>query len=143
MNDERTLRPDFWAVAIDETFAWDLGKYAQYVKSVECTYFFDKNEQTFCCEITPSYLLYKIRSTANFVDDFDVHSREADSVDEFIMTHDWEGDSDMYVHCQDIEKMLGGNRSHHLGDLYPKESLDTYDEMVEDVLEYLQGNEVL
>lgn len=64
------MRPDIHVIALDETHNWDLvaltdhvgltseDELRKYLKSIEGCYWFNKNERTHCCEMTPAYCLW-------------------------------------------------------------------------------------
>lgn len=61
------VKPDWWCVALDETKHWNLSDEDKpFVKAIMGVYFYDANEYTYCCEITPSHYLRGLRGSICF-----------------------------------------------------------------------------
>ena len=55
------IRPDFHVVALREE-GWNIDEAdKQYIEVMETVYFFNRNEVTYCCEVTPSYALLHLQ----------------------------------------------------------------------------------
>ena len=52
------IKPEWHCVAFDDTRYFDIEEEDKpYIEKILTVYFFDSNEYTYCCELTPSYYL--------------------------------------------------------------------------------------
>jgi hypothetical protein len=68
MSTETFIRPFIQVIALAEE-GWNIEKkHKKYIDKILTVYFFNQNEETYCCEITPSYELnhfeYQVRFNA-------------------------------------------------------------------------------
>lgn len=139
---ETTLEPktkikivDMHVIALDETKYWreDIAKACGVIKRV---YMFDRNEQTHCCELTPSYFLYPLYSFAS--------NEISDEMDDKLRSGDNSSLEGMYVHVSNIDKMnpMQKGFTHHLdgGLRYTKSGGKKYHQIIEAAIEYFSGN---
>ena len=128
MNDEpRTLPIQIALVAIDETDDWLFEKKeAGLIDQIHTVYAFDRNEQTYCAEMTPSFYLIPVEYVTKYTQDANAWllkcvDKTASAVptpdelrdiqDEF--AEEWEDAirdvfydaKPIYVHCSTVEAM--------------------------------------
>jgi hypothetical protein len=148
MNEEkRTLPIAIRVVSLNETDDFILGEYrAPLVKAIYAVYFYDKNEHTFLCEITPSYALNFLYYDVEFEYGVDNPDLEAEVLD-IVETAPTEEVS--YYHVRDIdafEKRFVEDdipcRFHAEEDEMLPDDME-YDEYIEDMREELVSNHVL
>lgn len=71
-----------------------------WIQGIDGVYFYDANEQTHCCEITPSYFLRALRYSVR------VHSDCPEQVREQIWErYEAEYPEDCYMHCSVVDNM--------------------------------------
>jgi hypothetical protein len=126
-------KPDYRWIKIDETRHWrkpflrKIGPDA----TITSMYVFDHNSTTNCCELTPSYALY--RAGTSFNTSRDLSLEEAEEIDEEIRKAQADEDEVTYVHCSSID---GSKRSQPI-----TQFVDCPDETtIEEVVEYYQAN---
>ena len=111
------------AVALDETRYYNLAEAdKRLIKAIKSVYIYDRDERTFCCEITPSYWLEYLYTFVECTDDADDDTR--DRLDE---TYCHEPTDGCYMHCSAVERMT---EAKDCGEF----------ESFEDAREHLQGN---
>ncbi len=126
---------DMHVIALDETKYWrdDIAKACGTIKRV---YMFDRNQQTYCCEITPSYFLYPLYSFAS--------NEISDEIYDDLMAGDGSSREGIYMHVSDIDSMdpLPKGFSHHLdgGIKYYAPDGKKYRQIIEAAEEYFRGN---
>lgn len=88
-------------VAINDTHYWNLKEEDKpYIEKMLSVYYFDKNEITYCCEITPSYFLCGLYNTAVCKLDTPEAVRER-----IYDRYEGEPCDDCYVHCSVADRM--------------------------------------
>jgi len=121
-NDRREI--DAYAVALDETDHYNIDQAdAPFIVRIRGVYLFDRNERTYCCELTPSYFLIHLYDQIEFADEADEDVREA--LDE---KYAHEPSDDIYVHCGDIERIIAAGKPYtvsHYGDCAPNDWEDS------------------
>ena len=71
------VKPEWRYVKIDETHYWDEESNARKLgKRLIATYAYNKNSQTFCCSLTPSYWLLYLGTEAQYEADLTDEQRE-------------------------------------------------------------------
>ena len=99
----KSHKPDYHWIKIDETRHWrkaflrKIGADA----TITSVYVFDHNSTTNCCELTPSYALY--RAGTSFNTKRDLSLAEAEEIEEEIRTAQVDEDEVTYVHCSSID----------------------------------------
>lgn len=96
-----------------------------FIKQIIAIYFYDAESHTYCCEITPSYLLENLSGDIIFSDDCPDDIKD-ELLNKYIYSQEWD---DAYMHCSDVKSI---KNQHHYG---PAENSD-------EVREYYQGNPV-
>jgi hypothetical protein len=83
--------------------AMDKAEFLRMTGGVAGIYYFNKNEVTYCCEVTPSYSLEYVRSEPrNYPDDCDDESDDVlDWLDE-VNRFSWENCK--YIHCRSLDR---------------------------------------
>lgn len=126
-------------VAIDETRHWNLDeKQAAAIERILGVYFYDANERTHLCELTPSYYLRSLSGSIWFKDD--VSDALKDEIDD-ATSHARHSGEDIYMHCSDVNRIDAKWKSNYgpALDYDGTEIIDTR-EAEEVVREYFQGN---
>ena len=123
--------PEWRAVQFDETHHWNIpGHLRPFVRRMLGVYFYNANEVTHCCELTPSYYLRGLQNDVECVDDTPDAIR--DELSELALSEPCE---DCYVHCHVVDRKPFAAFLGSVG-------TDGEDEPVseDDVREYWQGN---
>ena len=142
MNEEkRTLPIAIRVISLNETDDFILGECAPLVKAIYAVYFYDKNEHTFLCEMTPSYALNFLYYDVEFeygVDNPDLEAEVLDIVD-IAPTEEVS-----YYHVRNIdtfEKRFPCRFHVEEDEILPDDM--EYDEYIEGMREELVSNHVL
>lgn len=114
----------FRVVEIDQTSHWVdyIAKYGP----IYGLFFYDPNQVTYLCEMTPSHYLYWIEDFS----DFDGEVPEDIQDDIFTGATD---DQNIYIHCHSVPV-------HFQEDEFEWEEDDTYDNVAERAMEHYRGN---
>jgi hypothetical protein len=139
---------DIRVISLDETEYYAIDEADRpFIKAMRGVYMYDKNQQTHCCELTPSYWLIHVEDQVIFTDkcpDYDDEKRD-ELEQKYANSTDTNG---IYMHCHDVdaleEKLKGekwryrvhGDTEVSLGDV-------PYDDQIESLLEYFRGNLVV
>lgn len=87
-------KTDFHVIKIDETRFFNDEKLVKAAGKIFVIYMYDKNERTYCCELTPSYYLIPLYNySENWLED---------DLNDELMNLEHLNDV-MYVHCSDID----------------------------------------
>lgn len=140
-NDD--VKPDWWCVLLDETDHWNIDPQDKpKVRKISGSYYYDANSYTYCCEITPSYLLLRVGTVVEVDPELDDEERERLCS----KYEDAGGHEECYVHVWRLKDREG---QHHWGQIEPDDvdfegmSDDERRRAEEDfVRECLQGNPV-
>src|SRR5260221_6792761 len=94
------IQPDFKVIRFDHTEYWD-EKIVARTKGGKLwsVYLFDKNQNTYCCELTPSYCLYFIECYAEMCNG----EQSPDDLDEEVRNEPDE--SVIYMHCGSVDRL--------------------------------------
>ena len=92
---------DLWLIKIDEREHWCNAIKAQTTENFG-VYVFDRDERTFCCELTPSYCLAFVANDYTEIDGLAEHARNA--LNEDVL--DTDNEPVTYMHVRDIEWLL-------------------------------------
>jgi len=133
------ITTDFYVVKIDETRYWDVDfRRKNGINSISRVYLFDKNEHTYCAEMTysywliPLYILVDPPEARDAVDDGDcIDNHEPQYYNHY--------DVDAWISDQEFKhgewhQLTGSNFSYIKGDE------TDYQEKIDDVIEDLCGN---
>jgi hypothetical protein len=125
------LKVEVTLVRYDETKAYNLDRFPaetapKKVKSIHEVYLFDRNSQTYCCEITPSYWLEYLRSDVEWNEEPTEEERNA--MEEELITINANADNSCYRHVRDVEAYVKANPTQAHID---KNEYDTMDEAIE------------
>ncbi len=146
------MNPDYKIVAIDETKYWNLPEYPE-IKSIWTCYLTDFNEETFCCELTPSYWLEPVSYFLEYTEEFNEKlyntpalsesiENKRDEIEDIVMSNfDMSG---IYIHCHEVKN----TKFMKIVDYkLPEETLQaikvgdiTHDDLLSGVYEDLAGN---
>jgi len=131
--------PDFKYIKQDDTRYWDkefvasLGEGAKIVS----TYIYDANIEVHLCEITASYELHY--AGTDYIPGKELTDEEHQNAFEYILLGESDTEPVTYMWCSDVEKhcdpqpVTGGVTYKGQDELTPEE-------MMEEILEYYQGN---
>jgi hypothetical protein len=139
VTETRTL--DLWLVRLEQTNHHPVAGDEEVLGWAE-VYLYDRNEVTYCCELTPSYCLYALY-TEVMLKDFGeglseeelsrLHEEHETSLDEYVR----------YVHCHDIQRLDDDpRRAYHIGEQMVEEG-QTYEDVIEGYSEFYRGNHML
>ncbi len=127
--DPTDITSDFWAVPIDVTQYYNIADSDRpHIKKIVDVFIYDRNERTYCCEITPSYYLIYLYTTIEFADP-DISEDVRDSIQQAYCCY--ESTDDCYMHCSNVERIKGQVQY---------DSSGKYEQDEETVREYWQGN---
>jgi hypothetical protein len=116
----------------------------RHIQDIRGVYLLDRNQRTFCCEMTPSYWLIHMYDEV-------ILTPEADKLDESEKDTIYEeyencGGDDIYVHCHTIDAMIEANKPfsvHHYGRTNVSYDKSEYEEQLEGLREYFCSNHCL
>ena len=130
-NSETVIPRDIVAVWMDETRFYNLAaEDAPFIERIIGVYILDRSERTYCCEVTPSYLLHHV---------YDVVTTYEETPDE-VRERLWEeyalnGGDDIYVHCSVINALPPERIYYVWGD-----GANDDNDAMESAREHIQGN---
>jgi len=144
------LAPKFMAIAMNETDSWNENAEG-YDRAIAIsggaifgTHVYDARRVVNCCELTPSYELYRISTIRS------IHVNSMDTSDEDLnWLYEWFSQADetqevMYVHCGVIDRTPIEPFKHQLLEDYalrsPEEQVQTWEEAKEDTIDYEHSN---
>jgi hypothetical protein len=138
------FKPKFCSVRINETEHFkDWSEKYTFGGKIYGVYIYDANEQTYCCEMTPSYCLYPIGYTL----EWDVMDLEEMAANSGISTDDLEDVENMadknvtYIHCGSIDRLPDTDKVLQVDyALYPDEWDETYRYLLDKAQEDYRGN---
>lgn len=145
----KTIRPDFWLIKFDQTEYWHLEpRLMQYIKRIIQICLMDRNENTYCCEMTPSYCLFPVETRADLHDPLYDGSNASEQLRDEIESEisRWQDADCFYIHCRSVDNLLALNnpaRCHHYGDTGVDYEESPYEEQLEALVEHFQGNQYL
>jgi hypothetical protein len=125
---ELITKPDWCFIRLDETSFWNMpADVSPYVKHVFGIYAFNRNEQTYCCEITPSYFLQLIAHDWEHTSElYDLPNCEQlrEVAADFFTSVFPSPDSDQYYHVSLIKKLIAADPAgfHAAGDIADPDS---------------------
>lgn len=134
-------------IALDETKYWNLSScpHKETVERIDGVYFYDENEVTHCCELTPSYLLQFLYNRVTFIPSIE-NSNEVGPYDVREAVEYWmqsgADNEDQYMHCSLVNRLAIKVDVVKLKDYAVTED-ETRQSVNEEVREYLSGNHVL
>jgi hypothetical protein len=121
LNAKRDIPIDAWIVSLDETQYYSIAEEDKpFIEKIIQIYLFDRNERTYCCELTPSYYLDPVYA--------DVYVKEGtpdDIRDALYEKYCFEPSEGSYYHCGAIEG-IPADRKYQFGEV------ETMDEARED-----------
>ena len=135
---------DCFVVALDETTHYCVrDEHKSLIAEIRGIYMLDRNEITYCCELTPSYYLIYIQDQVILTPEADktLTDEEKGSIYE---EYEQSGGDNIYVHCRQIDNIIRSRKKvHHYGKTGVKYSDSSYEEQIEGLREHFQGNSVL
>ena len=144
----RRRQIDAFVVSFNETEHYFIAeKDRPFIAEIRGIYFFNRNERTHVCEMTPSYWLMHLSDEVHFTEAGEALSEE--EKDRIYQEYEYEGGDDIYVHCHTLDKLIAlrgkkrRGKVYHYGKTGVKYSDSSYDEQIDGIREYLQGNSVL
>ena len=130
----KAKRTDFRLLAIEETRNWreDIAVACGKIFGV---YLYNKNEHSYCCELTPSYTLIPLYSYAE--------NEITDEIAEELMNGDSLCNDVTYVHVSIVDKLKTKAAPANLNGNYYKNGGRKYREIMENAEEYLKCNRLI
>lgn len=126
------VKPDWYAAAIDETAHYTIEEEDKpFIERIVGVYFFDRNEYTHCCEVTPSHYLRYLSDSVRCKDDTPDDVRER-----IYELYEHCGGEDCYMHVSSVDR-IPEKFKHHYGE--PQDA-DAEDRGEGEVREHFQGN---
>lgn len=120
-------------LAIEVSLEYVAPEVAKLCEAVFEVYLVDPSSRTYCCELTPSFHLRHVTTTA--WPKADASESEAEEVDEAFRYNG--DDSDAYVH---VWQVAGGHYGTPIATYTPDDPEETLEESTEYALEWYQGN---
>lgn len=94
------VKPDWRCVGFNHTRYFNIAEEDRpYIEKIMAVYFFDKNEYTYCCELTPSYDMRFLHHTVHC--DIDTPEDVRERINE---RYELVYDEDCYMHVSDVDK---------------------------------------
>jgi hypothetical protein len=115
------------------------------IQDIRGVYLFDRNERTFCCEMTPSYWLIHLYDEVVLTPEADDALGECEK-DAIYQEYEYCGGDNIYVHCHTIEARIEANKRntvHHYGGTEVSYDESDYDEQLEGLQEHFCCNHCL
>jgi len=142
MTTDVALPIDAHVIALDETDHYNIAPADQpHIAKIRGVYLFDINQQTCCCEMTPSYYLIHLYDQVILTDDG--KSLNESAKDEIDQRYASEGGNNIYVHCHTIDALIETTEHYHYGATGVDYDKSDYDEQMEGLQEYFYCNSVL
>jgi hypothetical protein len=136
--------PDFRAMRIDETGDWaDSIRAMLKGGKIWAVYVFDKNQVTYCCEMTPSYCMHLVEYYGEMGDG----TQTSDELNEDIQSAGID-EPISYIHCSGIDKLAEDKFVKiALDGPYDPEAYDSrdawYEEELQSAIEYARCNSLI
>jgi len=142
MEKQQRLPIDAHIIALDKTHNYLIkDEDKPFVETIRGIYFFDRNEITRCCELTPSYYLYHLYDEVVLTKLGNSLSEE--DRDNLYQKYEFCGGEDIYVHCNTIDKIVKIAPKfgyHHYGNTGVSYDDTDYEEQIESLREHFCGN---
>ncbi len=134
-------------VALDQTEYWNIKpEHKEHIKAIRTVYFYNKNEVTHCCEITPSYCLYFLYHEVILTDKavMDV-SEQYQSIIYDTYENEPTDERVTYAHCRDIDALEDKGVHYQSTNGCLNFSYDdvSYDDQIESYIEHYRCNHVI
>lgn len=125
---------NFRVVAIDETHSFTDENLVKQCGKLSTVYFYDANERTHCCEITPSYYLMPLYIIAE--------NEISDEIDEELMNIHWKYNTNpIYMHCHVVDDMK--TIEAHCNAEYEETDSPEHKEILDSAEENLRANHLI
>lgn len=134
---------DAHVIALDETEFYRLPvEHAPYIDRILAVYLYDANERTHLCELTPSHYMHFLYHVVHLTE---AGKRLSDEQREALYTeYEIENcNGNQYMHCRHLERLAAAGTSEnydHYGDTGVSYDDSDYDDQIEGLIEYLNGN---
>ena len=143
---QRRMPIDAYVVAFSEKHHYQIKDEDQpHIQDIRGIYLLNRNERTFCCELTPSYWLIHLYDEVILTEDAE-ETLDDYQRDRLYQEYEYCGGDDIYVHCHTIDALLAAKKPftvHHHGRTGVRYSQANYDEQIEWLAEHFCGNHVL
>jgi hypothetical protein len=121
-----------------------------HIQEIRSVFLFNRNEITYCCELTPSYWLIHLYDEVILTPDAD-ESLSEDEKSAIYEAYEYAGsgsDWDRYVHCHEIDAMIRKRPRkrftiHHVGSTGVSYKDVPYEEQIESLREHYSCNHCL
>jgi len=108
----------------------------EYIAQIHGVYFYDKEQQTHACEMTPSYYLVYLYDLVVLTEAGE--ALDEDEKDRLYQAYEYNGGENKYVHCYAIDE-LPDDRRYIFGDSEAHETVE-YDDQIEALREHFCAN---
>ena len=131
------MKADIHIVALDETIQFHISEDNNfpYIKEIRSIYMYDKEQQTYCCELQPSYYMIHLYDDVIF-NEGAPQDRQDELQDLFMLEC---GDDNKYIQCRIIDNLIKQKLCSHYHWEHEEED-DDYEMMMEDLREYFCCN---
>jgi len=134
---------DAHVIGIDETSHYTFGpEHILYIDQILAVYLYDANERTHLCEVTPSHFMRFLHHVVRLTEAGENLSDE--KREELYNNYETENvNEDCYMHCRDLERLAAaGTRENydHYGATEVSYDDTDYDDQIEELIEYFNGN---
>jgi hypothetical protein len=121
------VNSDWWFIGLDETRHWNLpAAIRAHILRIDTVYAFNRNEHTYCCELTPSHWLtcvdFSVTFRPEFYDrpDFDELREQVDLLIQGVNRCE----SDCYMHKREIDRLLPNAPKFQVGQVEDESELE-------------------
>ena len=136
------MKIDAYVIALDETRYVDECD-RPFIRQARGVYLFDRNQHTYCCEMTPSYYLIHLYDEILLTEE----GEALDDPDRLYETYECCNGDDRYAHCRDIDAIIERDEPftvYHYGDTDADADADAeYDEQLDALRENFCCNHAL
>lgn len=137
------IQPREFSIDVTDSYSIDVEDRADIVKILH-VFLYDAGRVVHCCELTPSYDCRYLYTSIHFADHlYGVDDTRRGELEE---KYAYEQVDDCYYHCCDLDRradvvpLADREYADDGDDASEWDNRDGYDEVLEDVLEYAQGN---
>lgn len=140
---ESRLPIDAHVIAIDETeFYMFPAEHAPFINRILAVYLYDANENTYLCELTASHYMRFLHHVVRLTEAGENLSEEQRQ--ELYDTYEIENrGEDQYMHSRDLRRLAAAGTPEnyeHYGDTEVSYEDSDYDDQIEGLMEYFNGN---
>ena len=145
MTTTERLPIDGHVVALNETNHYKIKpEHQPHIQAIRGVYLYDANSHTHCCELTPSYYLIYLYDEVILTPEAD-ESLSDEAKEAIYEEYEYCDGEDIYVHVHNLDTYVAAHpeRHHHHGGTEISYDDSDYDDQIEGLREYFNGNHVL